>query len=998
MDNIIWRPNIDEQRFGMGMALIPCRYYVQGYYVDAPREWCCKDCDKGKGVMSLSRGLESGFSQGSKLNAKKLVTKCKQFRETNIRHQILGTFGLTTTEDVEQRARRITVKPGIEHLNLHSEKMQRTSEDVAQYHGKEPSPGGSINLEHRSLRAVNESQMIPMTHPCDPALDPSWKGNFDVLGALEFAPGILNNSIQAHPPSRIRRKVYEFSRVLPDTLKFELVPRGDIWPSLFNDHCSGKEDIGMYFFASERESWHGPDVAKHTQKDLPGSVQLLCNVGVSSYYFLNFPDIENFLKIVGLPFFEEATQGYILSIMEPKIDQSGPLFIGASDSSSAVLVPIKLTGSENYSLWSRPMRITLLRNRKFGFVTGTFNKESYREELHEQLETCNAIMLSWIMNTVSENLLSGIVYATNACAIWEDLKDNMTSCDFPKSIEYSDHMCQLRFLQFLSHLSESYDQVKRQILLKGVTPTLNQAYTMLIEDEIQHSACHTNETCYKLVGYPNDWKNKKKQGYNPNFRSQNPGSNIFSTYTGGNNFANSGNKFSEPLTMVAGQVDAASSSATHHVSAHRHLLKNSTRLGSNNLDKMHLPTGDKVTISHTGEAYIFVDDVIKDVLLVPDFKLNLLSVAKITKELSCFVSFYPDFCIFQDLFNGNVKGIGRQEGVLYVLTRGWKEIISMQHQNFTNSLQKSQLLVAAYGTKGLDTLLLRLLVSRDVVFHEDTFPFAPSKAQNTQASPAKEAITEFLIPTDDNILTENPIEVAPIEEDNITNVALPGVAPPDTNDCYLTKLSTLTEPQYLKQTVQDERWVEAMKSKIQALEANNTWIIIDLPKDKNTVSSKWIYKIKYLENDEVERFNARLVAKGYSQQEGLDYHETYSPVAKMITVRSVIAIVVSIALINATKLKLHQQFKIKDLGDLKYFLGLSGSKPAITSLESNIRLTTQVYDQAIDWAAFLSTGRSANGYAIHFGDSLISWKSKKQHTISKSSVEAEYRSIASAVA
>ncbi|XP_047267458.1 uncharacterized protein LOC124897902 [Capsicum annuum] len=72
------------------------------------------------------------------------------------------------------------------------------------------------------------------------------------------------------------------------------------------------------------------------------------------------------------------------------------------------------------------MRIDLLGKKKFGFFTGACNKESYREELHEQWETCNAIVLSWIMNTVSERY--GIVYATNACAVWEDLKERVFGC------------------------------------------------------------------------------------------------------------------------------------------------------------------------------------------------------------------------------------------------------------------------------------------------------------------------------------------------------------------------------------------------------------------------------------------------------------------------------------------------------------------------------------------------------------------------------------------
>ncbi|KAH0750903.1 hypothetical protein KY290_030135 [Solanum tuberosum] len=92
-----------------------------------------------------------------------------------------------------------------------------------------------------------------MSYPCDPSLVPSRKGGFDILGALEILPGMLNSCIQAHPPSRVRRKVYEFSGLVPDTLKFELVPRGGIWESLCNNHTPSKEDIGLYFFASEKK-------------------------------------------------------------------------------------------------------------------------------------------------------------------------------------------------------------------------------------------------------------------------------------------------------------------------------------------------------------------------------------------------------------------------------------------------------------------------------------------------------------------------------------------------------------------------------------------------------------------------------------------------------------------------------------------------------------------------------------------------------------------------
>ena len=110
---------------------------------------------------------------------------------------------------------------------------------------------------------------------------------------------------------------------------------------------------------------------------------------------------------------------------------------------------------------------------------------------------------------------------------------------------------------------------------------------------------------------------------------------------------------------------------------------------------------------------------------------------------------------------------------------------------------------------------------------------------------------------------------------------------------YLANFSDSVEPHTFGQASKDPRWIEAMKLEIKALEDNKTWLVVDLPLGKHTFGSKWIYKIKYKADGNIERFKARLVAKSYSQQEGLDYHDTFSPVAKMVTVRSVIAVAVS---------------------------------------------------------------------------------------------------------
>ena len=74
-----------------------------------------------------------------------------------------------------------------------------------------------------------------------------------------------------------------------------------------------------------------------------------------------------------------------------------------------------------------------------------------------------------------------------------------------------------------------------------------------------------------------------------------------------------------------------------------------------------------------------------------------------------------------------------------------------------------------------------------------------------------------------------------------------------------------------------------MDAEIQALEANHTWVLTDLPVGKVPIGCKWKYKIKHRANGSIERFKARLVAKGYTQQERLNYYETFSPMVKFVT-------------------------------------------------------------------------------------------------------------------
>jgi hypothetical protein len=121
---------------------------------------------------------------------------------------------------------------------------------------------------------------------------------------------------------------------------------------------------------------------------------------------------------------------------------------------------------------------------------------------------------------------------------------------------------------------------------------------------------------------------------------------------------------------------------------------------------------------------------------------------------------------------------------------------------------------------------------------------------------------------------------------------------PDRFVGYMALMSKciVTEPSSFQEAVQDSTWVDAMVEEYDSIVKNSAWEIVPRPVNKSMVGSRWIYKVKQVVDGSVEKYKAKFLAQGFSQIEGIYCDETFSPIVRYSSIRSILALLVHMGL------------------------------------------------------------------------------------------------------
>ncbi|KAK4406265.1 Retrovirus-related Pol polyprotein from transposon RE2 [Sesamum angolense] len=554
-----------------------------------------------------------------------------------------------------------------------------------------------------------------------------------------------------------------------------------------------------------------------------------------------------------------------------------------------------------------------------------------------------------------------------------------------------------------------------------------------------------------------------------------------------------------------------------------------------------------------------------NVLFAPEFPVNLHSISQLTQKHNCSVTFFPSYCVFQDLQTRRTIGGGHERGGLYFLNTS-PPIDARALSASVSPLQWH----CHLGHLSLPTLQKVLPIKSSRLAYTPLFGVTPRVFGNTyhplQVYSRRNRSTNTTLTTPPGL----PPTAAPGNPSGTPADDLPIAFWKGKRSCtahplahsisfqhlspnyraFAVFLSSVFIPHTYHEALRHLAWKMAMDDEMSALISRGTWELVEVLPDTDVVACQWVFTLKFSEDGTLERYKARLVAKGFTQTYGVDYFETFLHVARLNSIRVLFSLAVNlnwtmyqmdiknaflygdlnetvymeqppgyvaqgekqrmivlavyvddilitgsdIVGIEEAKTYLQKHFVTKDLGRLRYFLGIEithskhgislsqrkyacdllqeagllDTKPVDTPMDSNpdfwnddgnyleykrnyrrlvgkliyltvtrpdisfaVGLVSQFMDKPrlVHWEAALrilkyikaSPGKGllfkrhghvkieaysdadyagakddrkfTSGYCTYVGGNLVTWRSKKQTTVAKSSAEAEYRAM-----
>ncbi|KAJ0836374.1 putative transcription factor interactor and regulator CCHC(Zn) family [Helianthus annuus] len=244
------------------------------------------------------------------------------------------------------------------------------------------------------------------------------------------------------------------------------------------------------------------------------------------------------------------------------LDFGNPLYLHPSDTTNVLIISVKLTGTDNYAIWSNAMTLALQIKNKVGFIDGKCVRPTNNDALANQWDRCNSIVLSWILNSISEELYQGQFFSKSPVDVWGELKETyskidgsvifnlhhkinsvsqnglsvskyyhklnsmwrqfdalvrLPSCTCVTSKGYTEFSDLIKLMQFLMGLDDSYQSIRFKLLMRDPLPSVKSAFAIISREESHRSGSSTSKT--SNIAFNSKFSdNRRKIGRNPNLK------------------------------------------------------------------------------------------------------------------------------------------------------------------------------------------------------------------------------------------------------------------------------------------------------------------------------------------------------------------------------------------------------------------------------------------------------------------------------------------------